>query len=399
MSRDLEFDDRKPDGRDAEHEPQSRMPLSQGRGGTGGNQQPEAPPEFDLIELRERIDRAADGSPSVEAFFDRLEKSGVKPVPSIQSSGRWNGISYEFSGVRVKGSELGRAYTAQGLCQKKGINYDSDRDDAALRAVASRCPAIPRQPRLIEQDPRERPVVAFDAREEQVLWEAGRFRTVAEPDLARTQYGGNHAALQRDLDRLSKLGLIERHTVSIDGRGRTLSVVSLTRKGKAFVKDSPLQNADGQQAIFAGIVKPRELVHDTAIYRMYLAEADKIEAKGGRVKRVVLDYELKKAAYSPMAKAIDLPPVEYAERQQQIAAENGLTVVDGHIVLPDLRIEYETPEGEIRHMDLELVTENYRGAHVGAKGSAGFKMYADGSSSRLAAVLDDHHLIAEILRS
>src|ERR1035438_8921946 len=115
MSRDLEFDDRKPDARDADQEPQSRMRLSQGRGGTGGNQQPEAPPEFDLVELRERIDRAADGSPTVEAFFDRLEKDGVKPVPSIQSSGRWNGISYEFSGVRIKGSELGRAYTAQGL--------------------------------------------------------------------------------------------------------------------------------------------------------------------------------------------------------------------------------------------------------------------------------------------
>jgi hypothetical protein len=147
-----------------------------------------------------------------------------------------------------------------------------------------------------------------------------------------------------------------------------------------------------------GIVKPRELRHDSAIYRMYLAETERIEHAGGRIQNVVLDYELKKRVYSPLAKAHDLHPFTYAERQQEIAADNDLPVVDGHIALPDLRIEYETPDGESRHIDLELATRNYRSVHIRTKASAGFKVYADTNSGRLSAVLDSHHLIAELLR-
>jgi DNA-binding PadR family transcriptional regulator len=307
-------------------------------------------------------------------------------------------MSYEFSGVRVKGSELGRAYTAQGLCQKKAISYDPARDDSKLRGLAASDRPIPSEVRPRGPEHPDRIGIDLSYAEEQVLWEAGRFRIVAEPDLARSHYSGDYGNLQQDLRRLASFGLIERHKISTDGRGRTLAVVSLTRSGKAYLKNAPSSERDGQQAIFVGIVKPREVTHDSAIYRMYLAEAGKIEAQGGRVRRVVLDYELKQKAYSPLAKAVDLPPLEYAERQQEIAAENNLSVVDGHIVLPDLRIEYETPDGELRHLDLELATRNYRAAHVSAKASAGFKVYADTSSGRLSAVLDDHHLVAELLR-
>jgi hypothetical protein len=110
MSRGFDPNERDLDER-PESEVQSRMPLSQGRGGGSGTNQA-LPPEFDLSELRERIDRAATGSPTVEEFLSRLEQEHVRPIPSIQSSGRWNGMSYEFAGIRVNGSELGRAYTA-----------------------------------------------------------------------------------------------------------------------------------------------------------------------------------------------------------------------------------------------------------------------------------------------
>ena len=81
-----------------------------------------------------------------------------------------------------------------------------------------------------------------------------------------------------------------------------------------------------------------------------------------------------------------------------MARENGLTVVDGKIPLPDLRIEYETPTGELAHVNLELATEHYHGAALEAKAEAGFKMYAaDGSESRLSRVLEERDIIAEIL--
>ena len=113
---------------------------------------------------------------------------------------------------------------------------------------------------------------------------------------------------------------------------------------------------------------------------------------------MILDYELKQKIYSPLAKAKSLPPLEYARKQAEVARENGLTVVDGRIPLPDLRIEYETPTGELAHVNLELATEHYHGAALEAKAEAGFKMYAaDGSESRLSRVLEERDIIAEIL--
>jgi hypothetical protein len=120
----------------------------------------------------------------------------------------------------------------------------------------------------------------------------------------------------------------------------------LTRTGKHLVQQE-YRAARGQR-FYAGLVNPREVAHDAAIYRM--------------------------------------PPLEYAKRQ--VAADNGLKVIDGKIPLPDLRIEYETADGEIAKVDLELATEHYYGAHAAGKLKAGFKVYADqASASRLNASL------------
>ena len=151
------------------------------------------------------------------------------------------------------------------------------------------------------------------------------------------------------------------------------------------------------QVFYERFVKPAEILHDAAIYRMFKAEADRIEQAGGRVRRVVLDYELKQKAYSPLAKAKALPAAEYARRQEEIAAENGLKVVQGHIALPDLRIEYETSSGQQTHVDLELATEHYRGSHLASKAEAGFKMYAAGADAdHLSSVLEEREITAEI---
>ncbi len=55
-------------------------------------------------------------------------------------------------------------------------------------------------------------------------------------------------------------------------------------------------------------------------------------------------------------------------------------------------------DGDERHVDLELATRNYRAAHIQAKSAAGFRVYADTSSHALAAALDNHDVIAELLR-
>ena len=114
----------------------------------------------------------------------------------------------------------------------------------------------------------------------------------------------------------------------------------------------------------------------------------------------MLDYELKKRVYSPLAKAKarQLPPEEYRKLQDEVARDNDLAVVDGKILLPDLRIEYETREGEIARVDLELVTDHYKPGQLHDKARAGFRIYRmaqDRSGS--SAVWEDRELTAEIL--
>jgi hypothetical protein len=355
----------------------------------GQNTNPEV-----LANLRAVIDDAAKDRPALPIFFDRLEQQGVRPVASIQASGRWNGVVYEFRGARVKGSHLGRAYTAKGLQQRRGVGYEPGRDAEALtRTIKDRDARPTPGSRSIERSERFRDGAGISPAERAVLWDIGRFRVVAAEDLERARYAGHPSLLQQDLKHLAANGYLVRLRVPVDGCGRTMEVLALTRAGRSLLKRDA-----GDQALYNGLVKPREIVHDAALYRMFRKEAARIERDGGKVRRVVLDYELKKRAYRPLAQAHNLPPLEYAERQQEIAQESGLPIVDGHIVLPDLRVEYETRDGEERHVDLELATRNYRAAHIQAKAAAGFRVYADTSSHALAAALDNHDVIAELLR-
>ncbi len=158
-------------------------------------------------------------------------------------------------------------------------------------------------------------------------------------------------------------------------------MLALTKQGKNLVRRCDPEARASHQAIYAGIVKPREVAHDAAIYRMYQVEAGKIRAQGGRVKRVVLDFELKKRVYSPLAKAQRRNPQDYTRTQARVAQENGLKVIEGKIRFPDLRIEYETAAGQAARVDLELATEHYRRDHMATKEKAGFKIYADSASS------------------
>ncbi len=227
------------------------------------------------------------------------------------------------------------------------------------------------------------------------LTEIGRFRAVAVDDLAQFAYHGNRAQMMQDLRSLRAQGLLQRRTVWTGGNRSRMTVLALTRRGKQIVSSG--DNASGQQ-FYAGLVKPGEVQHDAAIYRMYQREVKRIEGFGGKIRRIVLDYELKRKVFAPLAKARALPTPEYHRRQAEIARQSNLKVVRGKIPLPDLRIEYDTAAGQRTHVDLELATHHYRGSQVRAKAEAGFKMYApQGSLSRLSAALDDPGIVADIL--
>ena len=107
--------------------------------------------------------------------------------------------------------------------------------------------------------------------------------------------------------------------------------------------------------------------------------------------RVVLDLELQSKINRDFA-------TFGTEARNEIAARHGLEVVREKILVPDVRIEYERPDGEIARVDLELVTEHYRGRSIADKVRAGFSLYTPrGEADRLRRVLDQKELVAEIL--
>src|SRR5262249_51519702 len=132
------------------------------------------------------------------------------------------------------------------------------------------------------------------------------------------------------------------------------------------------------------------------IYRMYYSAAEKIERQDARNLRVILDYELKKRVYRELAKLG--PDRESTAKKKEIAERHSLQLVRGKIPLPDLRIEYETREGDMARVDLELATEHYRGRTLAEKVRAGFSIYAHAQDAAgLRRVMDQRGLTAEVL--
>jgi len=223
--------------------------------------------------------------------------------------------------------------------------------------------------------------------------ELGKFRAVANEDLAEFAYGGNNDRMRPDVEHLVRQGLIEMKSIPHEETG-SRRLLTLSKNGHRFLTQT--QSAGKAQALYHGFAKPREAHHDADLYRLYQRAAAKIESQGGKNLRVVLDYELKKRVYHDLAKLG--PDRASAESKRTVADQHGLQVVRGKIPLPDVRIEYDTPDGERARVDLELATGHYRGRNLSEKVRAGFSLYARADDvSKLRKVLDQRELTAEIL--
>src|ERR1051326_3709442 len=101
----------------------------------------------------------------------------------------------------------------------------------------------------------------------------GRFRTVAVEDLGRFRYRGQQAEMREDLDSLAAQGLVQERTAWAGSKSGKLAVVVLTQRGKSILEREG--KPQGGQRLYTGFVKPSEVAHDAAIYRMYQAEKAK----------------------------------------------------------------------------------------------------------------------------
>jgi len=185
------------------------------------------------------------------------------------------------------------------------------------------------------------------------LKEIGKFRVIAVTDLAKHAYGANRERMEKDIRGLARQSLVTDKTVEISQK-KTLRVVTLTKAGHRLLKHT--NQVPDDQPIYHGLVKPREVKHDADLYRLYQKEAARIERGGGRPIRVLLDYELKRNLNRDLALLGE--ERHNPERKSEVAEKHHLQIVNGKIPVPDLRVEYETSELELRHVDRALATRD-----------------------------------------
>jgi hypothetical protein len=234
----------------------------------------------------------------------------------------------------------------------------------------------------------------YSLRESEVrtLIDLGKFRVVPADELARFGYNGGLSRMESDVRDLARHGLVEQKTIEGHSSYST-KVLTLTKDGHWLLERAQL--VSHRQATYHGLVKPKEARHDADLYRLYQQVARDIADSGGKVRRVVLDFELKKDLYHALARM--RPDKDPRYERIFIANQFDLKVVDGKIPIPDLRIEYEDDSREIRRLDLEVATRDYRPQGLGEKAKAGFHLFArQQDQARLRRVLDTHEISARI---
>src|SRR5579864_4541055 len=233
--------------------------------------------------------------------------------------------------------------------------------------------------------------------ESRTLATVGAFRVVSSRDL----HDNRDRLLNprsSDLRHLREQGLVQVTRLA----GSRDYAMSLTREGRSLLESHRGRDQEGRQTFYAGVKRERELEHDVQVYRAFEREAERLEERGARIDRVVLDYELKRE-YQQWLHAHDRDRDDYdghPDRElheiEDWAREHDLPYFDEQVHFPDARIEYEDADGRWDHVDVEIVTVHYRGAHGAAAACSGFSCYG-GSSARAGGSAHHGGLAEEML--
>jgi hypothetical protein len=174
-------------------------------------------------------------------------------------------------------------------------------------------------------------------------------------------------------------------------------VVSVTRAGRAVLDQHRDPDRNAGQAYYGGWVKPSEVWHDASLFRVVRHAETELD-HGERVRRVILDDELKANAFRALHDARAMGMSDEAAHRA-VAQEYGVPLERDHFVFPDVRLEVEDADGSTRTLDLELVTEHYHRGHLSGKASAGFRMFGGRSGGvTRGGTPHDPHAIGRLLR-
>ncbi len=249
------------------------------------------------------------------------------------------------------------------------------------REVFTRHVDLPRGPERERVRDRDR-VYTLRGSESRTLATVGAFRVVSSSDLR--DHDGCRANLRSgDLRHLREQGLIETARVP----GHRDHAVALTKAGQSLLERHRDSHPAHRQAFHSGLVRSREREHDLQVYRAYEKAEERLRDGGARIERVVLDHELK-SEYQRWLHEHDRDHDDYdghpertQEEIQEWAAQHDLPYFDEEVHFPDLRIEYQEPDGRWDREDIEVVTPHYRGAHSASVARSGFSTYGGMSIS------------------
>ena len=232
-----------------------------------------------------------------------------------------------------------------------------------------------------EYDPRRPARRTIADRKRDATADVGMYRAVAYRDLSDKHFDGHPYATRRAVDQMIRAELVKEHDAK-GPQGGTYKVLTVTPAGARAAQRAALDagHAPDQQT-WSGMVKPAELSHDVAVYRVAKNEQARIEAEGGRVVRVRIDAELKQH----VARATETARAEGGRRAAdearfRAAQDLGLPVTDDHVMYPDAQLDIEDAEGRSGRVNVEIASEHYHAAAITAKAGAGFAVH--GSSGR-----------------
>ncbi|MDE2755690.1 MAG: hypothetical protein OXI92_03970 [Acidobacteriota bacterium] len=209
------------------------------------------------------------------------------------------------------------------------------------------------------------------------LREVGLYRCASHRDLVEAHFSGNRFAAAKSLDSLVRSGAMQQHRAK-GPNGGAFTVYTLTKSGAALAQRLAVKRGlDADQRTWSGMVKPREASHDADVAKACRKEIEDLAARGARVRRILIDAEMKSilAKRSEVARAKE--GKEAADRERQRAAEQLHLPCDdqGHVQVPDAQIQYVDEAGNIGRVNVEVASDHYREASVKAKSGAGFSMH------------------------
>jgi len=220
------------------------------------------------MRLQEHVDSAIGRGATATELIERLEARKIEVIPYVTEAGEVRGISYRLDGKVMKGGDLGRGYTWQGLqkdwpkhseLRQGRITYDDAREYAAISQARGREDERQRELRSREQgnENNERTIRADFGRTEKIQPAAGSRRE--EPDPAATEHrrgdeatvptrGGGRQQVPGDGGAAERSGGADADVRGVSGResDRDANTPGNTDHEVREINESPTRN-DGQR--------------------------------------------------------------------------------------------------------------------------------------------------------